>query len=305
METKGVDGPRVSQRPVEPQRTEKSSATTQPAKETAATQAQKPSDKYTGETKQADYSAISNQAQSKAGEGNAVESKAVGGTWETIASAATDPTKAADEQKLKEMKEILAKSPTGAEALKYIEDNKIPVKFADGGGSYWNGKEIVIDRSKSAESAALTLVHEAGHAKADRTDTSGDIKNQTREKYVETMINEESAATVDAIQTKNELVKAGVDVKRTYPLEKEYNAAYKAAVEQAKKDNPKATEAELDAIGQKAGLDRVRQGFEDGEVVTSTNGKTYPEYYGGAWDNVHKNDKKPEPTRPESPSPIQ
>ena len=39
----------------------------------------------------------------------------------------------------------------------------------------------------------------------------------------------------------------------------------------------------------------------NGEVVTSTNGQNYPEYYGGYWDNVHGAGNQPAPSRPPLP----
>lgn len=192
-----------------------------------------------------------------------------------------------DKQKLQDIKDILKDSPTGAAAVKYLEDKKIPVEFADGGGSYWDGNKIVIDRSQDPQEAALTLVHEVNHAKATKEGTGADINKDTRGDYVQKMLDEEVTGTVDSIKAKNELVANGKNVTASFPLEKEYNDAYKKAVDEAKKKDPKATEEQLRAIGEKAGYDAVMDGFKTGKVVTSTNGQPYPEYYGAAWDSVH------------------
>lgn len=217
-------------------------------------------------------------------EGAAVSGKAQGTAGDLAAQAAQD---AKDQQKLSEMKTLLQSSPTGVAAMKYLEDQRLPVKFARGGGSYWDGKQIVIDRSESSQEAALTLVHEINHARASRTGTSGDILRQPRATYVETMLNEEVKGTVDSIRAKNELFIAGTKVTATFPLESEYNLAYKKAVEDLRKGNPRATDPQVRAAGEKAGYDRVMQGFLNGEVVTSVNGAKYPAYYGGAWDKNH------------------
>ncbi|NMO15539.1 hypothetical protein HPC49_07510 [Pyxidicoccus fallax] len=194
---------------------------------------------------------------------------------------------AKDAQKLKDVKDILADSPTGAAAVKYLEDKKIPVEFADGGGSYWDGNKIVIDRSQDPQEAALTLVHEVNHAKASIDGPKADIVNDTRGDYVQKMLDEEVRGTVDSIKAKNELVANGKNVTASFPLEKEYNDAYKQAVKDAKKKDPDLTDEQLRAIGEKAGYDAVLDGFKTGKVVTSTNGQTYPEYYGSAWDSAH------------------
>jgi hypothetical protein len=203
----------------------------------------------------------------------------------TVAPVATQATRDAD--KLTEMKDLMKQSPTGAAALKYMEDHHLPVKFANGGGSYWDGTSIVIDRSQSSQAAALTLVHEVNHAKASQTGISGDITHQTRADYVSTMLNEEVRGTVDSIKAKNELLGAGKSITATFPLEAAYNAAAKKATDELKAKKPDASAAELKAAGEKAGYDRVMEGFKTGEVVTSTNNTKYSDYYGGSWDRQH------------------
>lgn len=198
---------------------------------------------------------------------------------------------AEDAKRLQDIKNLLADSPTGAAAVKYLEDKKIKVEFANGGGSYWDGNKVVIDRSRPMERNALSLVHEINHAKASIDGPKADIVKDTRADYVKKMLDEEVRGTVDSIKAKNELVAKGKSISATYPLEKDYNAAYKKAVDDAKKLNPKATEAELKKIGEKAGYDRVLKGFNDGEVTTSTTGVKYPDYYGQAWDKVHPKTK--------------
>jgi hypothetical protein len=192
-----------------------------------------------------------------------------------------------DAAQLKGMKDLMARSPAGAEAIKYLDDQKIPVEFAAGGGSYWDGSKVVIDRNESTQSAGLTLVHELNHAKASKAGLSGNISTQPRDQYVSTMLNEEVTGTILPIKVKNELVAAGTPIAASFPLEAEYNTAHKAAVDELKASNPKATEAELKSAGEKAGFERVLKGFKDGEVVTSTNNTKYPDYYGGSWDRVH------------------
>lgn len=216
--------------------------------------------------------------------------KVLKGGAKGVTAAAAQAKK--DDTKLKDMKQLLKSSTTGAAAVKYLEDKKIPVKFANGGGSYWDGKQIVIDRTQSTEEAALTLVHEMNHAEASQGGTTGNITTQPRADYVKTMLSEEVKGTVDSIKAKNELVAAGKKVTATFPLEAEYNAAYNKAVDDCKKANPKASAADLTAAGEKAGYDRVMKGFKDAEVTTSTTHERYSDYYGNAWDKAHPPAKK-------------
>ncbi len=192
-----------------------------------------------------------------------------------------------DAQKLKDVKSALKGSTTGEAAVKFLQDKKIPVKFADGGGSYWDGKNIVIDRSENTQEAALTLVHEINHAKATKTGTSANINKQSRADYVSTQLKEEVTGTIKSIQAKNELVSSGKSVSATFPLESQYNDAYKKAATDYKAKNPKATAAQIKTTAEKAGYDAVMKGFKDGSVVTSNTKAKYPDYYGSAWDKAH------------------
>jgi hypothetical protein len=205
-------------------------------------------------------------------------------------TAANPPTAQTPEDtaKLQEMDTFLAPSKTGKEATDYIKNNNIPVEFASGGGSYYQNGKIVIDRTQNSEEAALTLVHEVNHAKAAKEGTTGNPSTQTRDDYINTMVEEESVGTVKSIEAKRELQAAGTQTTATFPLENEYNTAYNDAVTNARNTNPNATDAELDAAGKKAGLDRVRNGFNNGEVVPSVDGTTnYRDYYGKGYDAVN------------------
>jgi hypothetical protein len=211
-------------------------------------------------------------------------------------AAAAAAAALADAQKLQHIKDLLKKSATGAAAVKYLEDKGVKVEFANGGGSFWDGTKTVIDRTGTDENAALTVVHEINHAKATLEGTGADINTDTRAGYVDKMLKEEVQGTIDSIKTKNELVAGGNAITATFPLEKEYNDAYKKAVDDAKAADPKATDAALKTAGEKAGSDAVMKGFKDGSVVTSNTHEKYPDYYGKSWDGVH-------PTPPAPPTP--
>jgi len=92
---------------------------------------------------------------------------------------------------------------------------------------------------------------------------------------------------VRSIEAKRELVAAGRHVNAVFPLENEYGQAYDQAAENLRNADPAATPEQLDAAGRQAGLTRVRQGFNDAEVVTSNTNDPYRDYYGADWDNNH------------------
>lgn len=186
------------------------------------------------------------------------------------------------------MKTALADSPTGRDAIKWIEDNRIPVVIGrPGGGSTWDGTQITLDPNESNEEAALTIVHEVNHGISDRAGASGNAATQNRNDYRNTMIAEEVKGTVKSIEAKNELVAAGGHPSATFPLEAEYNQAYQNAANAFRTANPGATPAQIDAAGKTAGTAAVDQGFRNGGVVTSNTGESYLDYYGKAWDNAH------------------
>jgi hypothetical protein len=204
----------------------------------------------------------------------------------------TPPKLTPEQQKLHDIKALLNKSATGRAALETLDDNKVPVGFKAGGGSYWDGKKIVIDQTQGTQEAALTLVHEANHALATLKGISGNPLTQTRAAYLSTMVEEEAVGTVQSIVTKRELVAAGVPITATFPLEGQYTSAYNGAVAALAKADPEASAGARAAAGAEAGLARVVQGFTKGEVVTSTNGQPYPAYYGTYWDAVNPPAKK-------------
>ncbi len=206
--------------------------------------------------------------------------------------------KSADDQRLEDIKTLLNKCPTGSQSVKYLEAERIPVRFASGGGSHWDGnrKEIVIDGSQPVELASLTVVHEVHHARTDRQGHGANITTETRKNYVDQKIEEETAGTVKSIQAKNELVAKGEKITSVFPLESQYNDSYKHAVDQHRKLNPKAANHELAEEGRKSGYGAVKKGFEDGTVVTSNTNAPYGQYYGQAWDANHPHHlKKPGP----------
>jgi Putative metallopeptidase family (DUF6782) len=176
----------------------------------------------------------------------------------------------------------LKKSPTGKAMLEKAKKEGTEFLTGPAGkGSYNSGKKIVIDKNKSPEQAALTYVHEAHHAAT----PNADPKKLKKDDFVKAMVKEEVDGTVLSIETNNELKAAGVDTKGAkYPLGDEYNAAKKKAIVDAKKKDPKLSDADAEKIGREAGRKRVEDGFMKGEVKTSNTKESYPNYYGKRWD---------------------
>jgi hypothetical protein len=195
-----------------------------------------------------------------------------------------------DRRDFAKVRKFLAGSATGRAALKFLDRRDVNVRYKSGGGSFWDGKQIVLDRRESFRNTALTLVHEVEHAKSDLRGTSpGDrIQRLSRKQYVRQAIIEEVRGTVRSIDAKRELKARGVDTgNASFPLEAAYNKAYNQAVQRITDQRPNLSQARIEAFGRRAGRARVERGFWKGEVVTSNNGKTYPAYYGRAWDAAH------------------
>jgi hypothetical protein len=237
-------------------------------------------------------------------------SSAVASLWSGLRESATDIARNAtprlksglslqrcsndEKNKFEEVKKILNQSQTGQEALANMKKYDVKVKKGTpGGGSEYkaSGNAMVIDPNESATETALTFVHEMHHATMYHEGKWADVKTLSRRDYITKEIEEESEGTVKSIETKIELEGTKIDVsKATFPLEKEYRTAYKAAVDAAKAKDPKTSEEDLKRIGREAGRKRVIKGFWDGEVVISTSKApvTYPDYYGKIWDDAHK-----------------
>jgi hypothetical protein len=195
-----------------------------------------------------------------------------------------------DPKRFEEIKKILETIPTGKEALKIMEKYNVGVRFEAGSGTVYrdDGNYMVIDSSESTAEAALSFVHEIHHAKTENEKTEADVKALGREEYIKKEIEEEAEGTVKSIEAHMELEGTKIDVsKASFPLEAEYRAAYKTAVDAAKAADPKISEEQLKKVGREAGLKRVIKGFTEGEVHTSDKNITYREHYGKLWDNAH------------------
>jgi hypothetical protein len=188
---------------------------------------------------------------------------------------------------LDDIKEYLGESALGREAVKYFETKGLLINLDKSPGCYWNGKYIFIDRYYPLPQAALSFVHEVFHAQADKEHRTGDPKTQTREKYLETMFNEEVQATIAAINVRQELSKAGAEVVLA-PSESAYFKGRTAAKKQLREQKPDASPEELEAAAAEGGYNALLARYVSGEARGSRDGRTYLEIYGSAWDNAQR-----------------
>ncbi|MBI4523606.1 MAG: type VI secretion system tip protein VgrG [Deltaproteobacteria bacterium] len=200
------------------------------------------------------------------------------------------PPRPGEDPRITAMRNLLHDSATGRHALEVYDRHGVNPAFAPGSGSTFDGSTntMNLDPTESPMDSALTFVHEMNHAEAHHEGRSPDINDPNRNNYVNGMVGEESEGTVRSIQARDELADAGHDVSgSSFPLQNEYHDAYNQAVADARAANPNASAEELDAAGRAAGTNRVNQGFQNGEVVTSNTNQSYPTYYGNAWDGAH------------------
>lgn len=202
-----------------------------------------------------------------------------------------------DSAKLEQIEQILRAIPTGKAALNILSDYEVPIRFTAGSGSYYNSKRecdiMVIDSDLDILDAVLVLVHEANHARytLERYTSkrlTGDPLSQSRSEYVARRVEEEAESEVLSIEAKRELETAGFNVSEvTSIFETRFQSAYDKAVHlELTKIDPAIDN--LDAVGREAGKRDVMDGFNDGWVVMSFEGKSYLEFYGDFWDDMQQ-----------------
>lgn len=173
-----------------------------------------------------------------------------------------------------ELVQRLLSTESGRRTLQWLADNNIPIVVdPNTTGAYWNGTEIVLGQGYDD---AAVVVHEANHAQATVNGESADAGTQNRDDYVTTAVNEEVDGVVDQIKAAQELRIAGYNI-GTQPAETAFDTAYTQAIQNG----------QTRAQAERAGWDAVRGEFYNGNIVTSTNGQSYPDYYGDYWDSVN------------------
>ena len=199
-----------------------------------------------------------------------------GATNAAPAPTTTDPNAA----RWATIERLLNQSTTGQAALRYKREHNVGVTYASGTGSFYNSgsNSMTLDTTESAESSALTFVHEMNHARYAGEGRSADIQRLSRAAYVDGMLNEEVQGCVLAIEAKWEIVAAGTPVTDSPPLEQVYKRAFDRAIA-AQRTQAQAKEA---------GRTALKNAFTSGTVTTSNTHESYPVYYGNAWDRAHQ-----------------
>ena len=173
-----------------------------------------------------------------------------------------------------ELVQRLLSTESGRRTLQWLSDNNIPIVIDPAEtGAYWNGTEVVLGQGYDD---AAVVVHEANHAEATVNGTSADANSQDRGDYVTTAVNEEVTGVVEQIKAAQELRIAGYTIGRQ-PAEGAFDTAYQQAIQNG----------QTRAQAERAGWEAVRGEFYNGNIVTSTNGQSYPDYYGDYWDSVN------------------
>jgi hypothetical protein len=170
--------------------------------------------------------------------------------------------------------QMLLSTERGRQTLQWLADNDIPIVVdPDATGAYWDGTQIVL--GENFDNAAV-VVHEANHARYTVEGRSANATELDRDAYVAAAVDEEVDGTVQQILAAQEFRDGGYQIG-----EQPGQAAYEAAYNQAIQDGQTVGEAE------RAARDAVSDEFYNGAIVTSTNGQSYPDYYGDYWDSVN------------------
>ena len=170
--------------------------------------------------------------------------------------------------------QMLLSTERGRQTLQWLADNDIPIVIdPNTTGAYWDGTQIVL--GENFDNAAV-VVHEANHARYDAEGRNPDATEMDRDAYVAASVDEEVDGTVQQIIAAKEFREAGYEIGQQ-PAEAAYDAAYAEAIQNGQ------TIGEAERAARAA----VSDEFYNGGIVTSTNGQSYPDYYGDYWDSVN------------------
>jgi len=188
---------------------------------------------------------------------------------------------------VKAIRDFLAKSALGREAVAFYDAHGISINFMSGKGASWDkiDNKINMHSYYSVEMAALVFVHEIHHARSSIDGPTGDPHTQSMDAYVATMLNEEVHATIAAIQVRWELNKAG-EPPLTAPSESAYSEGRRTGVKRLLETNPDASPEERAQAGDKGGYDALMARFRNGDARSSRDGRSYVEVYETSWKNV-------------------
>jgi type VI secretion system secreted protein VgrG len=202
------------------------------------------------------------------------------------------PPRPGEDARMTAMRNTLQNSAAGRHALEVYERYGVTSSFVTGvGGSFDSTANNMNLDPAWGDFNNAAFVHEMNHAQNDHEHTTGDITNQSRADYVDTMLREEAHGDAAAIQTQEQLADAGQPQTNVFPNTNLYRQGYNRGAQDAQRANPNATPEELDAAGRQAGEQRILDEYRAGRVTPSNvNGTPQPpynQYYGNAWDAAH------------------
>lgn len=165
--------------------------------------------------------------------------------------------------------QTLKNSPTLSKQLEQLQKDGWSIKYGESGkGSFaTEDKNITIDpnMASSPELLTQTVAHEVGHAMY-----KGVPDQSSKKAYVDSMLADEGAATLNNIKVQREIKKnGGKDIGIAGTQGKKYDKAY----DDYEKDDDEAKARE-----------KIGKIFGDGEKTSNTN-QTYNDYYGDYYDN--------------------
>lgn len=171
-------------------------------------------------------------------------------------------------EKLLKIKDIISQSETGRETLAFLEKNETKIVFekSKGYGFYAPEKNtIVLNRKASDQDLALTLIHEARHAKQDKT-----MENISLEMTPETLLKNGFMIEADACAAEcvfaHEMMEKG---NRSFfdAQQKSIYAPIGAAFEKEMAESGNANKAREAAMLKWYDLDVVRESYGDQYVA--------------------------------------
>ncbi|MBI4861789.1 MAG: hypothetical protein HY815_16245 [Candidatus Riflebacteria bacterium] len=206
-------------------------------------------------------------------------------------------------QRVQEVKNVMGSNARGRDKLHNLNAWGVPIApltARDNVSQYdpTKGKGLVtlgFQPEEGSGDRAMTGIHEAVHAGYHHTGADLDVTKVSRPQYIRSRINEEVDGTVQAIQWRMNMERAGkpVDARRPFPLEDVYRKSYNDTVRELRKKSPGLTAAQLDTAGRHAGTEAVRVGFTGTGgaapgVTAGDSGQTYSDYYGSDYDRRRK-----------------
>jgi hypothetical protein len=183
----------------------------------------------------------------------------------------------------------LAGAP-GGQALRTIDEYGTTAVFKQGGGSFFNHHENIVNIDITNGSPLTALAHETTHARWFFEGRAADVAKLSRTDYIDRALEEETDAVVSELRTTMELHNKGIRIPSSAPQPHYmygYNRRIQFAYAEAQSRGGFLTAAERDQAGQLGGRYAVSNAFHTGQLRTSINQLSYPDYYGRHWDQCH------------------